>query len=179
MSATCKACSWPAPLRSCDCDAHPQLSSTNIFAECEAPQQNFDFWPFRACLLRLLPGGGGDIPCGGKYESTNSGATKIVPLLKNERTNYVWFSPELAFTPAPPPPPYGPLASPALIVSSNSVSWHSCSSSCRERYPVPLAQARPWLSTGWSGTFGTTVFAVPDVRMQPNDVCFDVILSHS
>ena len=32
-----------------------------------------------------------DIPCGGKYESTNSGATKSVPLLKNERTNYVRF----------------------------------------------------------------------------------------
>ena len=29
------------------------------------------------------------IPCGGKYESTNSGATKSVPLLKSERTNYV------------------------------------------------------------------------------------------
>ena len=39
------------------------------------------------------PGGGGGIPCvrGGEYESTNSGATKSVPLLKNERTNYVWF----------------------------------------------------------------------------------------
>ena len=33
---------------------------------------------------------GGGIPCGGKYESTNSGATKSVPLLKNERTTYVW-----------------------------------------------------------------------------------------
>ena len=36
-------------------------------------------------------GGGGGIPCGGKYESTTSGATKSVPLLKNERTSYVWF----------------------------------------------------------------------------------------
>ena len=36
-------------------------------------------------------GRGGGIPCGGKYESTNSGATKSVPLVKNERTNYVWF----------------------------------------------------------------------------------------
>ena len=27
----------------------------------------------------------------GKHESTNSGETKSVPLLKNERTNYVWF----------------------------------------------------------------------------------------
>ena len=36
-------------------------------------------------------GGGGDIPCGGKYESTNSGMTKSVPLLKNERTNSVRF----------------------------------------------------------------------------------------
>ena len=38
----------------------------------------------------LLPhylGGGGD-PCLGKSESTNSGATKPVPFLKNERTNY-------------------------------------------------------------------------------------------
>ena len=35
-----------------------------------------------------LPGGE-DIPCGGKYESTNSGVTKSVPLLKNERTNHV------------------------------------------------------------------------------------------
>ena len=35
-----------------------------------------------------LPGG---IPWGGKYESTNSGATKSVPFLKSERTNYVWF----------------------------------------------------------------------------------------
>ena len=35
--------------------------------------------------------GGGDIPCGGKYEPTNSGATKSLPLLKNERTNDVWF----------------------------------------------------------------------------------------
>ena len=34
---------------------------------------------------------GGDILCGGKYESTDSGATKSVPFLKNERTNYVWF----------------------------------------------------------------------------------------
>ena len=41
--------------------------------------------------LQLPGGGGGGIPCGGKYESTNSGATKPVPLLKNERTNYVWF----------------------------------------------------------------------------------------
>ena len=29
------------------------------------------------------------IPCGGKYESTISGATKCVPSLKNERTKYV------------------------------------------------------------------------------------------
>ena len=29
-----------------------------------------------------VPAGGGDSPCGGKYESTNSGATKSVPLLK-------------------------------------------------------------------------------------------------
>ena len=36
-------------------------------------------------------GGGGDIACGGKYEATNSGATKSVPLLKNEQTNYGWF----------------------------------------------------------------------------------------
>ena len=28
--------------------------------------------------------GGGDIPCRGKYESTNSGATKSGPVLKNE-----------------------------------------------------------------------------------------------
>ena len=42
--------------------------------------------------MYVIPGGGGgDILCGGKYESTNSGATKSVPLLKNERTNYVWF----------------------------------------------------------------------------------------
>ena len=34
--------------------------------------------------------GGGGISCGGNYESTNSGATNSVPLLKNERTNYVW-----------------------------------------------------------------------------------------
>ena len=34
---------------------------------------------------------GGDIPCGGKYESTNSGATKSVPHLKTERTKYVRF----------------------------------------------------------------------------------------
>ena len=42
-------------------------------------------------LLCKNTGGGGDIPCGRKYESTNSGLTKSVPLLKNERTNYVWF----------------------------------------------------------------------------------------
>ena len=34
-------------------------------------------------------GGGGGIPCLRKYDSTNSGATKSVPFLKNERTNYV------------------------------------------------------------------------------------------
>ena len=33
------------------------------------------------------PGGGGDIPCLGKSESTNSGATKPAPILKNARTN--------------------------------------------------------------------------------------------
>ena len=31
------------------------------------------------------------VPCGGKYESMNSGATKSVPLLKTERTNSVRF----------------------------------------------------------------------------------------
>ena len=31
-----------------------------------------------------------DISCGGKYDSTNSGATKSVQLLNNERTTYVW-----------------------------------------------------------------------------------------
>ena len=36
-------------------------------------------------------GGGGGIPCPGKCDSTNSGATKSVPFLKNEQTNYVWF----------------------------------------------------------------------------------------
>jgi len=51
-----------------------------------------------------------------------------------------------------------------------------------------------WLSTGvgveplFLGIFGTTVFVVPDVTwglktvyhtLPPNDVCFDVILSHS
>ena len=42
--------------------------------------------------LKAVPGwGGGGIPCGGKYESTNSGATKSVPLIKREQTNYVWF----------------------------------------------------------------------------------------
>ena len=36
-----------------------------------------------------LPGrGGGGIPCLGKSESTNSGATKPMPLLKDERTNH-------------------------------------------------------------------------------------------
>ena len=39
----------------------------------------------------MAGGGGGGIPCGGKYDCTNSGATKSVPLLKNERTNYVRF----------------------------------------------------------------------------------------
>ena len=35
--------------------------------------------------------GGGGYPCLGKYESTSSRTTKSGPLLKNERTNYVWF----------------------------------------------------------------------------------------
>ena len=56
--------------------------------------------------------------------------------------------------------------------------------------PLPLAQARPCLSTGWPlflGIFGTTVFVVPDVTwglktvyhtLPPDDVVL-MILSHS
>ena len=39
---------------------------------------------------KSIPGGGGAVFRGGKSESTNSGATKSVPVLKNERTRYVW-----------------------------------------------------------------------------------------
>ena len=55
----------------------------------------FLYFKFNAQLFTPSPPsryrGGGGIPCGGKYESINSGATKSVPLLKNEQTNYVWF----------------------------------------------------------------------------------------
>ena len=34
-------------------------------------------------------GGGGGIPCLGKYESPNSGTPKFVQFLKNEQPNYV------------------------------------------------------------------------------------------
>ena len=60
--------------------------------------QEEEQWLPNPCYLRsgtwggcTRGGGGVDIPCRGEYESTNSGTTKSVPLLKNERTNYVWF----------------------------------------------------------------------------------------
>ena len=55
--------------------------------------------------------------------------------------------------------------------------------------PLPLAQARPCLSVEplFLRIFGTIVFVVSDVTwvlktiyhtLQPDDVCFEVILSH-
>ena len=37
------------------------------------------------------PARGWEIPCLRRYESTKSGATKSVPLLKKKPTNYLWF----------------------------------------------------------------------------------------
>ena len=37
----------------CDCTSHPEVSSTKILPESEAPRRNSDFEAFRACCLLL------------------------------------------------------------------------------------------------------------------------------
>ena len=61
-----------------------------LFSSCTQPAPTCLPSPGSSSLCSLR-GGGGGIPCGGKYESTNSGTTKPVPFLTNERTNDVWF----------------------------------------------------------------------------------------
>ena len=47
-----------------------------------------DIFKYRDSAIKAECQRGWDIPCLGTPESTNSGATKPVPFLKNERTNY-------------------------------------------------------------------------------------------
>ena len=76
------------------CNPHnPRCSSSCLpRSGCKASCRVSCTPPPRRCIAYRGAGGGGGVPCGGIYESTNSGATKSVPLLKKERTNYVWLT---------------------------------------------------------------------------------------
>ena len=48
-----------------------------------------DSWSAVVIVTKRLRGGGGGIPCLRKSESANCSATKAVPIVKSERTDYV------------------------------------------------------------------------------------------